>query len=72
MRDEVRALVLSVSIGALAGVVMHQAILAVDPKATSCGGEPGKPCGCQNDVLCREPCIDCCETIPCPIEGCAK
>lgn len=40
--------------------------------ATSCGGELGKPCGCMNDVVCVEPCIDCCETIPCPVEGCAK
>lgn len=38
----------------------------------TCGGELGKPCGCAAESLCREPCIDCCETVPCPIEGCSK
>lgn len=52
--------------------ILALALVGCEPQATTCGGESGKPCGCQNDVICREPCIDCCETVPCPVEGCAR
>lgn len=37
---------------------------------TTCGGIPGQHCGCAAEG-CVEPCVSCCPTMPCPVEGCA-
>jgi hypothetical protein len=38
-----------------------------DPPA-GCPGPDGKHCGCEA-VHCKIPCVDCCDTVPCPVDS---
>lgn len=42
-----------------------------ETRSPKCGGKDSEHCGCSA-VSCQEPCVDCCPTVPCPVDGCTR